>query len=143
MNEMAVIIAQSALFKSLSEEARADVMASGYVCAFAEGATILEQGNRGDTMYLVLNGTVSVTAFHSDANFDLGDLGRGACVGEVSVITGNPRTATVVAKTAVDLVAFKAHRIHRMLDENPKVRAMLESLIEGRAHDALSKMVGP
>ena len=67
---------------------------------------------------------------------------RGACVGEVSVLTGGPRTATVTAITDVTVATFARHRIQRILDANPRVRAVLEQLVEGRAKDTVGKLIG-
>jgi CRP-like cAMP-binding protein len=58
------------------------------------------------------------------------------------VITGAPRTATVTAITDVTVATFARHRVQRVLDQAPKVRALLEQLIEGRANDAVAKIIG-
>lgn len=137
LDEMAQIVERSHLFKSLDDDARRRVLVSGFVCSFDVGDKILEEGNAGDTMYLVLSGTVRVTT----GNVHLADLGRDACIGEVSVLTGAPRTATVLALTDVTVVAFQRHRLERILLDYPKVRALLESLIEGRARDTVEKII--
>ncbi len=60
----------------------------------------------------------------------------------MSVLTGGERTATVTALTELDLVAFEAHRIERILADYPKVRELLESIVEGRARDTVEKIIG-
>jgi len=140
--EMAEIVGSSHLFKSLDEEGRQRILVSGFVCTFAEGEEILHQGDEGDEMYLVLNGRVRITAQTAGGKIHLAELGRDACIGEVSVLTGGPRTATVVALTKVDCVAFKRHRVERILADYPKVREVLEALIESRARDTIEKIVG-
>jgi CRP-like cAMP-binding protein len=142
IGEMQKIVGSSHLFKSLDDEGRRRILVSGYVCTFAEGDAILRQGDGGDIMYLVLNGRVRVTTETPGGNVHLAELGRDACIGEVSVLTGSPRTANVTALTKVDCVAFKRHRIQRILDGYPKVRKLLEDLIEHRANDAIEKIVG-
>jgi CRP-like cAMP-binding protein len=92
-------------------------------------------------MYLLMEGTVRVETRAPSGTVGLAELGRGACVGEVSVLTGAPRTATVTALTPVTAVTFARHRIHRLLDENPKVRAILETMVEGRARDTVEKIL--
>jgi CRP-like cAMP-binding protein len=137
LEEMALIVERSHLFKSLDDEARRRVLMSGFVCSFPAGEQILEEGAEGDTMYLLLDGTVRVTT----GKVHLADLGRDACIGEVSVLTGGPRTATVVALTDVSCVAFQRHRIARILVDYPKVRALLESIVESRARDTVEKII--
>ncbi len=142
LDEMTEIVSSSRLFKSLDEAGRQRVLTSGYIASFAAGETILRQGDTGTTMFLVLNGRVRVEASTPGGNVVLAELGRDACIGEVSVLTGGERTATVTALTDVDAVAFEKHRIERILADYPKVRALLEALVEGRARDAIEKIVG-
>jgi CRP/FNR family cyclic AMP-dependent transcriptional regulator len=141
--EMEQIVLRSHLFKSLDDAGRQHLLASGFVMRFDAGDIILRQGDAGDTMYLVMDGTVRVeTHTAAGGEVQLAELGRGACIGEVSVIKASPRTATVSAVTEVTVVVFARHRIMRILDQHPKVRALLETLIEGRARDAVEKIIG-
>jgi CRP-like cAMP-binding protein len=140
--DMEAIVLGSHLFKSLDLASRANLIASGFVMKYAEGDTILREGDPGDTMFIVMDGTVRVETRGAAGNVHLAELGRGACVGEVSVITGAPRTATVTAVTDVSVATFARHRVERILDRAPKVRALLEQLVEGRARDAVEKIIG-
>lgn len=141
--EMEAIVLGSHLFKSLDEAGRRSLLESGFVMHFDPGDTILRQGDPGDTMFLVLEGTVRVeTQAPAGGQVQLAELGRGACVGEVSVLTRGPRTATVTALTPVVTVTFARHRIERVLDGHPRVRALLEALIEGRAKATVDKIIG-
>ena len=138
MGEMAEIVAKSHLFKSLDEEGRRRVLTSGFVCSYPEGEVVIQEGDPGETMYLILNGTARV----STGKVQLAELTRGACIGEVSVLTGGVRTATVTALSELDLVAFESHRIARVLADYPKVREVLESIVEGRARQTVEKIIG-
>lgn len=138
---MEEIIRCSHLFKSLDDAGRRHLLESGFVMCFDPGQVILREGDPGDTMCLVMEGTVRVETNTPSGTVQLAELGRGACIGEVSVLTGRHRTATVTAVTAVTAVAFARHRILRLLDEHPKVRAILEAMIEGRARDTIEKIL--
>ena len=141
--DMEAIVLGSHLFKSLDLASRANLIASAFVMTYEAGDTILREGDPGDTMFLVMDGTLRVeTSGGANGTVHLAELGRGACVGEVSVITGAPRTATVTAITNVSVATFARHRVSRVLDQSPKVRALLEQLIERRADDAVAKIIG-
>lgn len=142
VDEMTEIVSTSRLFKSLDEEGRQRLLRSGYVCSFSAGEVILRQGDVGSTMFLILKGTVRVETEAAAGTVKLAELGRDACIGEVSVLTGSERTATVTALTDVGAVAFERHRIERTLTDYPKVRALLQALVEGRARDTIGKIVG-
>lgn len=141
VGEMTEIVQTSHLFKSLDDEGRERVLRSGYAKTFAAGEEIVREGDEGSTLYLVLSGSVHVTTEAPSGTIHLAELGRGACLGEVSVLTGNPRTATVKALTDVDVAAFERHRIERVLSDYPRVRQLLESLVESRARDTIEKIV--
>ena len=142
LEEMAEIVAKSHLFKSLDQDGQTRVLTSGYVCTYRSGDDLMRQGEPGNTMYLLLNGTVTVHTETDGHDMHLAELGRAACVGEVSVLTGSDRTATVTAATDVNAVGFDKHRIQRILQDYPKVRELLETLVEGRARNTIEKIVG-
>jgi CRP/FNR family transcriptional regulator, cyclic AMP receptor protein len=137
------IVASSHLFKSLDDDGRRELIESGYVVGYDPGQRILVEGEVGSTMYLVLRGKITVETRRVDGgSIHLAELGRGACVGEVSVLTGSPRTATVTAQDEVQVVAFEKHRVQRVIDAHPRVRELLDKMIEGRARDTVSKLIG-
>ena len=139
---MASIVLGSHLFKSLDEAGRKDLVEGGFAMRFEPGEMLVRQGDPGDTMFVVLEGSVRVETETPGGTVQLAELGVGACLGEVSVLTGGPRTATVTALTPVTTVSFVRHRIERLLGAHPRVRLLLEALVEGRARDTVEKIVG-
>lgn len=140
--DLEAIVEASQLFKSLDDEGRRRLIESGYVLRYEPGDVIIREGDEGSAMYLVMQGTVRVETSGARGSVRLAELGRGACLGEVSVLTGGARTATVTAVDAVHVVAFESHRIQRIIDDYPRVRRLLEGLIEGRARDTVEKIIG-
>lgn len=141
---MADIVTHSHLFKSLDDEGRKEVLDSAFVRTFADGATILAQGaepGNDPEMYLVLDGKVRVETQTPSGKVHLAELGRGACIGEVSVLTGGSRTASVTAIGEVNVAAYAKHRVDRVLARYPKVKALLESVVESRARDTIEKIL--
>lgn len=142
LGDLEEIVASSHLFKSLDAEGRERLIESGYVLFFDPGDVLIRQGDAGSAMYLVMQGKVKVETEGARGSVQLAELGRGACLGEVSVLTGGTRTATVTAIDAVQVVAFENHRIERVIDAYPRVRKLLEGLVEGRARDTVEKIIG-
>ena len=139
---MEEIVLASHLFKSLDAQGQRDLIESAFVMTFAAGDVLLREGDRGETMFVVMDGTVRIETRTPTGSLQLAELGKGACVGEVSVLTGGARTATVTAVTEVTCATFARHRILRILDAHPRVRQLLEALIEGRARDTVEKLIG-
>ena len=85
---------------------------------FMEGATIVRQGEPGDTFYVLVEGEAKV----KDANGrTLSRLIPGDFFGEISLMDGGPRTATVVAETNLTALALSRKDFSALLQSEPKV----------------------
>lgn len=140
-SDMNAIVQSSHLFKSLDDAGRQILLGSGFVMRFEAGEEVLREGDAGTWMYLIMQGTLRIETRTAHGTLQLAELSRGACVGEVSVLTGGRRTATVIAKTRADLLVFAKHRIERLLEAYPRVRKLLETVVEARARDTVDKIL--
>lgn len=85
---------------------------------FMEGATIVRQGEPGDTFYVIVEGEAKV----KDPNGrTLSRLIPGDFFGEISLMDGGPRTATVVAETNLTALALSRKDFGALLHSEPKV----------------------
>lgn len=95
------------------------------------GTILMRQGERGDDVYLVREGSVDVVRTDGEDERVLSRLGPGALVGEIAVLTGSPRTATVRCVTDVDALVVPGAAVrsvvtrHRALLE--RVRAVMQA----------------
>jgi CRP-like cAMP-binding protein len=64
---------------------------------FEQGEYIIEQGSRGDAFYVICAGRVRVTRWVGEAQQDLATLPEGSFFGEMALLSGSPRSASVVA----------------------------------------------
>jgi CRP-like cAMP-binding protein len=76
--------------------------------SFATEETLFRQGDPSDSAYVILDGQADVRLNTKDKFFSVATLGKSAIVGEMGVLTGSPRSATVVAST--DLVALRIRK---------------------------------
>ena len=72
-----------------------------------KGATIVEQGEPGDELFLILDGVVTVEV-DGEA---LGELGPGAVVGERAIVEKGTRTATLKAQTKVRVAVVRGDQV--------------------------------
>ncbi|MBL8605465.1 MAG: cyclic nucleotide-binding domain-containing protein [Myxococcales bacterium] len=141
-NGVAEVVTGSFLFRSLDEGARRELVERGVVMVFAAGKAILREGAPGHDFFLVDRGVVEVLTRAPDGqSVPLATLQRGAFFGEVAMLTGMPRTASVIALTEVSAVRFDKPDIDAVLDKNPQARRLLEAMIKGRARDTAEKVV--
>lgn len=96
----------------------------------AEGHYLTRQGDEGDRAWLIEDGTLEVLLTTADGTRKLGVIGKGAVVGEMALIDGAPRSASVVATSTVRAVELSRVAFRQMLDRcEPLAYYLLTSLI--------------
>jgi Na+:H+ antiporter len=128
------------LFAGLDREHLEDVLAVGRRVSFEPGQAIVERGDPGDAMYIVVDGAAEV-----DVGGRFHRLGRGDFFGEMAVLAGKPREATVKAVEPVEALRIAADEFQAFLSTNPRVAVgMLKSLVERlrEVQDRLDTWIG-
>ena len=105
------------------------LMDQGEVRTFADGQTIFEQGGPGTEMYVIREGRVRISGVSQDRETTLGVLNKSDFFGEMSLLTGRPRSATAKAVGNVELVVIGKAQFEHLVDD-PLVRMMLERMSE-------------
>jgi CRP-like cAMP-binding protein len=113
-------------FANLSDDDLAAVMAIGDEVSFDTGAAIVEEGQPGDAMFVVVAGQAEV-----DVGGRFHRLGPGDFFGEMALITAKRRSATVKASQPVEALRIPADGFQAFLMEHPAVAlAMLQAVVE-------------
>ncbi len=97
---------------------------------FGRGERIIDEGEPGHTFYLVADGEVSVRA--GKTGVEVTRLKRGQYFGEMSLLTGEPRSATVVAATDALLLEVDRPIFARLFAEHPGLARQLSALLAQR-----------
>ncbi|MGW7516936.1 Crp/Fnr family transcriptional regulator [Streptomyces sp. NPDC054796] len=98
---------------------------------FPKGRTLLRQGEKGDCLYCLVSGVVSVIQFTPDGReVPLAFRGTGDLVGDMSIVSGRPRNAYVVTATVCEAVHVTASRFLELLARRDLVLGLLRA-----AHD--------
>ena len=99
---------------------------------FTKNELICVQGDIADHFYLVRTGFVKVTESHPGGDLVLAYLGKGGYFGEIGLLAGGRRTATVTALDHVELVSIPRDDFQEMLELFPDIRRNLEAVAEDR-----------
>jgi CRP-like cAMP-binding protein len=142
-NSTLTAICDSHLFKSLDDDGRRQLLDTATTVGFEADQVIVREGDPGEALYIIKSGTVTVNTTRDDQDVPLARLARGACFGEVALLSGRPRTATVVAAEDCTLLCFHRQAIEAVLNAYPKVRKLLETVVRGRARDTIEKITRP
>ena len=119
------LLAKAQVFSTLSPELLEPILASGKELTFKVGETIVRQGDPGDDLYVILEGRARVER----GGRAVESLGQGEFFGEVAVLDGRPRSADVVADTAVRTLKLSREVVRDALEREPRAAwAMLRVL---------------
>ena len=143
MDEVTVGLAaleRTPLFAGLDRGHLEEVLAVGRRVSYEPGQAIVERGDPGDAMYIVLGGAAEV-----DVGGRFHRLERDDFFGEMAVLAGKPREATVKAAEPVEALRISADDLQAFLAANPRVAVgMLKSLVERlrEVQDRLDTWIG-
>jgi len=132
-------ISRSHLFKKIADEDLASLYDACRLRRYKKGEAILNEGDEGTELFLLMSGNVRVVTGGQSGLVELAQLARGAFFGEVSLLTGRPRTATIVAMDDVEVVAISNKGLEGILKRYPRVRKLMQTVVEGRVRTAIEK----
>lgn len=135
-------LAASSLFASFNREALVEVLASTEVRSFHSGDIIVTEGESGSSLFLIVSGVVKVfTRTEEGGNLPLAELGLGDFFGEVSLMTGKPRTATITAHTDTTVIELGRENFESIVEHHPEVRQILEDFYRRRAENTVEAVI--
>ncbi len=100
-----------------------------------EGEVLFRQGSRGETFFIVVSGEVEVYQEAEGQERHVAVLGPGSFVGEMALLTGQPRIASVRARTPCRLVALDSEDFRTIMDGYPMIRADFERVMRARQEE--------
>lgn len=112
------ILARVDLFSRLSGDQRRDIAAATAVRRYGSGESIVRQGAPGESMFVVCTGTVAVLV--DPGAREVATIGAGGYFGEMSVLSGEPRSATVVARGDASVLELNASVFRTLAAADPQ-----------------------
>ena len=114
------------IFQGLTDDKLLSIARCAIMRRATRGSTVVNAGDRTDYVYFVLTGSLKVLVSDEDGReVILTMIGQGEIFGEIGVVDEEPRSATVVAVTAADLVTISKADFRHILQENFEVSLFL------------------
>lgn len=137
------LLAESPLFMKLSASERRHFGEKFKHRELEPGQIIVNEGDPGDSMFLLKSGEVIVQGEHpvKKEKVVLAELKGGDFFGEVSLIKNKPRTATVIAKSETEILELSRRDFEKISSAHPEIGAALEKTIEQRVEQTIKKMI--
>lgn len=103
------------------------------LCEFRKGETILRHGDSGDSMFFISEGILDIRIpKDGDQTVSVANLWPGDCVGEMSMLTGEARSADVIALSDVVLIQVTKEEMEPILSKNPGLVDRLSRILAER-----------
>ena len=121
------VVGNPRVFSELPPELLKPILDAGVEREIEEGEAIMRAGEAGDAMVLVVEGTATIERGGRKVPVAPGEL-----VGEIAVLDGGPRTATVVADSRVRVLEIGRVDLLRVLEADPKAATALIAVLASR-----------
>ncbi|MBI3753007.1 MAG: cyclic nucleotide-binding domain-containing protein [Deltaproteobacteria bacterium] len=132
------LMALSPIFEPMTPADRKAILARLTSKKFEQGVNIVNQGEIGDTMYLIKTGQVKVWVDDPQkGKIVMTVLEEGDFFGEIALATSKPRVANCTAVTNTELVLFSRPMIKDILAKYPDIKKILEDVIKARVADVI------
>ena len=125
------VVGNPRVFSALPEDLLEPILAAGVERSYEDGEALMRAGEPGDSMMLVVEGTAIVERGGRTVPVAHGEL-----VGEIAVLDGGPRTATVIAEGPVRCIEISREQLMRALETDPRAATALIGVLASRFRES-------
>ena len=138
--EVRGILNATAFFNVVLDARQLDRLAEATrVVRFRRGEVIMRQNDLGSSMFVLVDGKVTVSVHEPGGDRVAAMLGPGEVVGEMSLITGDRRSATVKAKGRVTALEISKAALEPILAAEPRLAERFATVVEQRHAELASR----
>lgn len=120
------------IFAPLSEEEIERLANASTARTYAPGEAIVRRGQEGNSMFVIITGGVKVQIPEKTYQKTINNLKENDYFGEMSLLTGQPRTATVIATEETEVLRIDQNGLKPIFENNPPLVASITEMIEER-----------
>jgi CRP-like cAMP-binding protein len=129
------------LFEGLSKRHLRGIAKAVQTIRYSPGRPIVEEGTPGNTFFVILDGQAKVVRSATGSSV-LEELGPGGFFGELALLDGGPRAATVIALTKVETLRLSRNAFRRLVVEEPQVGLRVMETLAKRLREVTDAMAG-
>lgn len=113
---------KTAIFKNVTDDVLADVAIKAATRKVAKDEILMRKGERGDSLFMIHDGWVKIVTEDSKGDeLILNKCGPGETIGEMALLDGSPRSATVVALSDAEVLELKKDVFEEILEQRSDV----------------------
>ncbi|HEV2805356.1 MAG TPA: mechanosensitive ion channel family protein [Chthoniobacterales bacterium] len=130
--EARAILRSEPLFNCMNDEQLQSVLQNSPIHHYGRGERVIREGDVGETMFVMLRGIAAVSIARNGTTVPVGTMRQGDCFGEFSLLTGEPRSATVRAENDCEVLEISKPIMAEVLRESPECLTALSELLAKR-----------
>jgi len=115
------ILKKVAIFRGLTKDEILNLLKKAQLKIFSKSQTIFFEGEKGHIMYVIIKGKVRIsTIIPGVGEESLAIYGAGEIIGELALIEGSKRSATVIAEEETETIGFRREKLLEFMKEFPE-----------------------
>ena len=131
------------LFASLRPQDLVSVLKSAQMATWEDGEAVMTMGEAASSFLVILSGKAAVQVADEEGEpFEIAELERPECIGEMGLIRGANQSATVVARGSLVALLFSSNAFHQMFNRVPGFGVAICQALADRVEAASSKLPG-
>jgi hypothetical protein len=133
---------ETPLFRGMSREETLAVIRGLRLRAYGPGRIVVTEGEPGDSLFVVTTGLCrAYVRNRAGHNMEVRELVEGDFFGEISVLTGHPRSATITTVTPCELLELDRAGFESITTTHPRVREVLQEFHSRRADSTVEAAI--
>jgi len=141
---LARILSMSPLFKEIPMDVRKQLAKKFKLVQYKTGEEVIRENDAGDSLFLIRSGHVQVLMNNPkipNRLVDLGEIHEGSFFGEVSLLTGKPRTASIIAACPLELMELHRQDFDAIVEAYPSVKRVVADFQKKRVQDTIRTLM--
>ena len=134
--EKTILLKTVDLFQDIPGELLSQVSQISKAKNYDNGETIFKDGDVGDSMFIVLEGKISITK----GDKEIALLDKGATLGEMALLDNEDRSANAIAKEDSILLKINQDVFYELMESNADIMKQIIKLLTGRIRTANTKL---
>jgi CRP-like cAMP-binding protein len=104
--------------------------------SYTKNTVLFEEGEEGDSLYLIVEGRVGVKKKGNEDEELVAEIGASQCVGEMAILSDEPRTATVETMEDTNLLVINKKSFKTIVRKNPEIAFHIFNILVRRMRGA-------
>jgi len=140
MFQISEVLKKVPFFRTLGKDGIGFVVERLKFKPFGKDEVICKAGDPGDKMFIIINGTVKVVVTSEEGEEKvIADLGSGDYFGEMSLLTGEPRSASVITTESSEMFILNKSDFDLIVERFPSITLSMGKIMSQRLRDTLQK----